>query len=578
MKTGLLDFIESYGFLSVLTTIFLVSGFYFQPNLGGRGLYLPFNIATWLVASIGIGLALLLTSYRKTIRLPDNFLFILSAPIFIIISGFFADASQPISWAFRQLFITGGVFFLFALFQFNTTEKSINQILLIIIFSASLHSIIGLFEIYYPSLISSFLPTDQQRTPTSIFQQINVQATYLVTGIALTLYLISRPFINTINPFITATLLAGTTTCSYIIIYSGSRVGLLSAASSILLLFIFRRHQLARGKAKKLTIAFLIALSFGAILGSQGTGLDNTIKKTKEIAGGTSSSARLSMYSIAWELIKQEPIKGHGIGSYLKVWNEGTGRFHIQNPGAKLPPYVTHPHNELAYWLIEGGIVSILGILLGVIAVIISFTKCGLQRGGSYAALLLPITLHTQVELPFYISATHWFLWLLLIFLSLRHQTKTYDIKVSNAASILMRSFAVLLVIFTSYFLAHSDRAQTDIFTYIKQIKTDQPYLKTALNNLYFKQYAEELSLRAYLYQSIKDQNRSGIKTYIEWANEEINVSPRLKLFEDLISAYTALNDEKKKCRIIMKGHYMYPINQSLKEINLNCIGRKTTI
>jgi len=205
---------------------------------------------------------------------------------------------------------------------------------------------------------------------------------------------------------------------SFVIVYSGSRVGLLSLVISLLLLFIFRGRLLLRNKL--LLLCAIIAITSGTIAGK--SGMERSFAQTMNIAQGVSRDARINMYSIAFELIVQKPLLGHGIGNYLRVWNLQTGDYFARHPDAVLPLYITHPHNELVYWLIEGGVVIVLGILAAIVAVVLGLIRCGPRRAAGYTAILLPITLHTQVELPFYISSVHWFLWLFLIFVVLRHQ------------------------------------------------------------------------------------------------------------------------------------------------------------
>lgn len=77
--------------------------------------------------------------------------------------------------------------------------------------------------------------------------------------------------------------------------------------------------------------------------------------------------------------------------------------------------------------------------------------------------------------------------------------------------------------------------------------------------------------MRSHLYRSISTNDRKGIETALNWTNHQIKVNPELKLFEDLISAYTALNQEDNKCRIIKQGNYMYPGNTILKTMSEQC-------
>jgi O-antigen polymerase len=59
--------------------------------------------------------------------------------------------------------------------------------------------------------------------------------------------------------------------------------------------------------------------------------------------------------------------------------------------------------------MIEGGLFIIIGILTVMFVVVLALIRCGKQRSAGYVAMLIPITLHTQFEQPFYISSLHWF-------------------------------------------------------------------------------------------------------------------------------------------------------------------------
>ncbi|MCZ6797963.1 MAG: O-antigen ligase family protein, partial [Gammaproteobacteria bacterium] len=400
------DFYLLAGFLIFLFTI---APLYYQPNLGGRGLELTFNIATWAVATGLICYATFLITVRKSIRLPHRFLFFIAVPVVIILSNLVTGTSQPVAFFFRELFIVGGLFFFFALFQFKLRPYQIEWILLAIALSTLVHSTIGILQIISPDIFGGWFATRGDDVPRGIFQQINVQVTYLATGIAISIYLLSRPIARRFNPVISGLVILSIALSSFVIVYSGSRVGLLSLVISLLLLLVFRRRQLLHNKV--LVLCAIIAITSGTVVGKDG--MEGSFAKTMDlaqgmnIAQGVSRDARINMYRIAFELIAQKPVLGHGIGNYLRVWNLQTGDYFARHPDALLPPYITHPHNELVYWLIEGGVVIVLGILAAIVAVVLGLIRCGPRRAAGYLAILLPITLHAQVELPFYISSVH---------------------------------------------------------------------------------------------------------------------------------------------------------------------------
>jgi len=565
------DFLLLIGFVLFL---FLLAPLYYHPNTGGRGLELTFNISTWAVAISIICFAVYLITARQVIRLPQKYLFFVAVPVVIILNNLVTGTSQPVPFFFRELFILGGLFFFFALFQFRLLPYQIEWILLAIALSTLVHSAIGILQVTNPEIFGGWFATKGDGVPRGIFQQINVQVSFLATGIAISIYLLSRPIAKRFNPVISSLVIVSIALSSFVIVYSGSRVGLLSLVISLLLLFIFRGKQLLHNKV--LVLCAIIAISSGTIFGKNG--MERSFAKTMDvvqgmnIAQGVNRDARINMYSIAFKLIAQKPLLGHGIGNYLRVWNLQTGDYFGRHPDAKLPPYITHPHNELVYWLIEGGMVIVLGILAAIVAVVLGLIRCGPRRAAGYIAMLLPISLHTQVELPFYISSLHWFLWLFLIFVIMRHQVFSKNLSISAAGNKLIQAFSLIVFIGSLYFLQHTSRAQADMWNYVHQQPDNPSHLEIALSNHYFGYKAEEIAMRVSLYNAVAANDTEQIMQYVQWSSDRLAIRPTLKLFEDLIYAFTHLNDHESQCSVIRLGLSMYPVNKPLKELNQSCI------
>jgi len=558
---------------ALLTALFLFAPLYYQPNLGGIGLNLTFNIAVWGVASFLIGTGIYLIAATQRFIRPINTWAYLVFPVVIILSGIIAASSQPIPWFFRQIYVIGGILFLFALFQFNIKQQQIERTLYVVVASTFINTLMAIIQIFSPELIQGWMATYNNH-PVGVFQQVNVLSSYLATSIIISFYLISRPSINSAAITTKAFLITHIGSSAFIITYIGSRSGVLSAAIGILILFISRRQQLT--KKAMLTLIALGALLGGAIPG--GTiegGFKQLSQKSIDATKGTGSSARIGIYSVTLELIAQKPGAGHGIGNFQRVWNLQASDYYLRNPDTKLPFDVEHPHNELAYWLIEGGIISVAGIVIAFGAIILTLIRCGLNRGGSYTALLTPITIHAQVEQPFYLSSLHWFLWLFLIFLALRHRTINSTVPLSLAATRAIKVSAILGCIGSSYFLIHTARAQADIHAYKTKQENRAPYLQVALNNLYFKSYAEELAMRNMLYSSRLDKNTEQVHRFIQWAEQRNNINPNFFIFQDLVNAYGFLGLKDERCKTIHAVAMLQPTNERLKTADYACKNSK---
>ncbi len=543
--------------------LFVFSPFYAQANAGGSGLELTYNIPLWAVACWIITAGALFSVKDKCFVYAKSWPYILIFPLIVIISSLMAELTQPIAWLFRQLYILGGVLFLFALFQYQAKQATIDRILFILVIATGLHAVLGTMQIVAPN----YFPPNNNSVPRGMFQQINVQVSFLATGLVIGLYLISRPNFRFASIAVKSILILAFTLALYVLIASGSRVGLLSLLLGIPLVVWSRFHQL---KSHKGLLIVLFLSSCGAFVAGQ-AGLEKTLDKTAQLKEQSYSTSRLAMYTIGMELIAQEPVHGHGIGGFLKAWNTQASDFVTRHPETSLPRYVTHPHNETLFWMIEAGLPALFGIISFAVGIGIALYQCGFQRGGAYAAMLLPITLHTQVELPFYISSLHWFIWLFLIYLVLRHRTKTVELNLSMAMTRLIQLVAVSLAVGVTLFMINTARAQADIYDFIYNKNAQSPYLQVALNNLYTKPYAEQMAMRSMLYASIQNKDRKKVEIFERWAMEYVDKSPELKMYEDLISTSVFLRPEAKGCDAIMAGLAMYAHNEPLQKASEKC-------
>ncbi len=270
----------------------------------------------------------------------------------------------------------------------------------------------------------------------------------------------------------------------FLIAYSGSRVGLLSAIAGIFVLFTCRWQQfLNRKSLLAISIALILA---GTLSGKEG--LKETSAKLQTVANSSLEDSRKNIYAVAIDLFTEQPIQGYGIGSFQKEWHKQKAIYIKEHTNATFPPErLSHPHNEIMFWLVEGGILVVAGILISFFTVVFAAIKCGWRRGLSYLAMLLPIGLHTQVELPFYISNIHWFMMMSLIFILLCHSQSSRTIELSKAAKITAQATAIMTFIGVTFFMGHSIQANNAIVSFLKGRSTEPLLLKPAMENAFFK-------------------------------------------------------------------------------------------
>ncbi len=545
----------------MLAVLFLLAPLYYHPNLGGAGLRIPHNSTIWLVALVFITFSLNKVIKAESFQLPRYFGYLAAFPLLVILSGFLAGVEQPLSWLFRILFILGGFAFLFSLFQHNLKAGRWDRLLLIIALSGLIHAGVGLLQIWLKQDMPYLLPKSPEGIPDGFFQQVNNQASYLVTCIALAFYLASRPLLQNRLLALQLLLAVMVLASSFILGISGSRIGLLTLVIALPVILLARKIQLINNK--RFSALLIVAVISGFMLGAVQSG-GRVLDKTAAVQEGYTGSARLGIYHISADLLVEEPLFGHGIGSFPRVFQYAKPDFYQEQPDAKLPKEkVGHPHNELLQWMVEGGVTALLGILVATIGVLLALTKSGGSRGWSYFALLLPLSFHTQVELPFYMSAMHWLAFMILLavplklFSTQRNNLMTVYAKKLSAISLLVISLILMAA------LAHTIRANWDFVSFYKGQQNEDP-LPIAKKNPFLSEQAQWIDMSAMMYSSMQYDLRENVAYYAQWGEQLLETNPDIDLYAKLLDAYEYLDKKAAYCETAREGNLIYPRSEKM--------------
>ncbi|MDF1587647.1 MAG: Wzy polymerase domain-containing protein [Gammaproteobacteria bacterium] len=557
-----------------LLMLLLTSSLYFHINTGGTGLRLPNNILIWSSAAIIGFYSLWRFSKQHTLYLPQHTLLLLAFPLLTLYGGMVSGIEIPQQWLFRLLYIWGGGLFLFSLFQYRLKQGRLDRLLLAVLAIAFIHAVVGMIQIFFVNDIPSWLPINSSGVPTGLFQQINNQASFQVTAILIALWLFSRPRIRRSSGWqflIVLIMMAG---AAFVAGYSGSRVAALGFLLALPLFIISRWRFIVQDKLRWLAISLvLVSALFGANQFENQRGLTSVLEKTTAMNAGFSGSARLGMYTIAFDVIKQAPFLGHGIGSFVRVWQFAKPDFYAEHPDAVLPPQrVSHPHNEVIFWLVEGGAIAGIGLAAFAFGVIITLIKLPHSRRYAYGAMLLPIALHTQVELPFYISSLHWFVFLFLLFVVLQASTQPYQLKLSIAAVKLIKLATIVGALAAFVFLSSSMMANLEFKRYqMKQVAKGSDPLAIALHHPYFKKFATEIMMISLFNSSVRYALDDNVRLFAEWAEQELKYNPNIAFYTLAVQANQYLKQDQHACIIAKKGLSLYPIDPRLKTAVEQC-------
>ena len=384
----------------IFIALLFAAGFYYTKNTGGAGLMVPHASAVWIVAVLAISIGIIILCRSRKIYLPHYWLGLAMLPLGFIISGFLAEVYRPLEWAFRIGFVTGGALFFFALFQYRPSRRTLESVLFFLVIASFLQSLIALAQIHQLYSLQHWIPITPGKMGGS-FQQYIMLASFLATGLVTSLYLLTVPGFAARSRLYKAMLYVSITFTISFILASGSRVGLLGLLLGSLLLLLSRRRVL--WKRKNRSIPMLIAIAIGIGYGFHLSDGLSRVEKTMQRDGY--ENHRYVIYELSWDLFTEKPLFGHGLGSFPRVFQEKRIPFQKEHPNARSSPGMySHPHNEILFWLVEGGSVSVLGIIIASTVTLIQLIRIGLSRGLAYMGLILPITLHTMTELPFYLS------------------------------------------------------------------------------------------------------------------------------------------------------------------------------
>lgn len=355
------------------------------PNHGGSGLALPQNLLAWSVLALIALWCAVTAQHRKTVYPPGVLWIVIGAALW----------SLPILWspspawqwnALPKVLALWGLVAVWLILLKSTTCHLIKrQWLLILVIATVLQVIYGAGQL---SDIAS-LPKGR---PYGSFQQINVYASFLATGLlcALWLFTLSRRKLALILSAVALVITPA------MLVLLQSRTGYLGAIIGSAIMLLARRQH--RRPALVLlmtgTLAGLCLLYFGP---KYFPGMIPTLVQSEG-----STVQRWYMLRLTWQLICEHPIVGNGYGSFEVL----LGQLSQQIPPGIESTTIQYPHNEFLYTWMEGGIVAVAGLLLMVAGVCIRLWGKGVRRWTGLA-LLLPIAIHMNLEYPLYQSVTH---------------------------------------------------------------------------------------------------------------------------------------------------------------------------
>ncbi|MBP0048858.1 O-antigen ligase C-terminal domain-containing protein [Marinobacterium sp. AK62] len=568
-------------FLFIIALFSLLPLLYF-PNPGHDALLIPFNIFIWEIVAASVFFAGLYIYKHKTLVFPRYAIWILALPAGMILSGFLTGLERPVDWMFRLGAILMGLLFFFSLFQFQPNRRMLDNAIYIILFGMLANALISFLQMMPGRPLSGLIPHPETPRAVGVFMQPNILASAMVTAILLALYQISSPAFGKRSGLIKLLCFATLFAASMIVLSTGSRIGLLGLVFSLPLLLFARYKVFAR--RRHLALAAMVVFAAGC-----GTGLmvsEGALKAYSKLErlAEEGTEARPHVYRISWELFTEKPISGHGIGSFQSVFHERAAEYQAERGGEPLIGHArfTHTHNELLFWAVEGGILALSGIVVLLAVTLIQAWRLGRQRGLALLALMTPIALHTQTELPFYSSIYHWVLFLFLAFMLFRPLCRFYQVERSETVLVPIPAAGMAVLVATLMFCTSTFGTARDLTRFLLYKEVNMQELRAAQDNLYFNEFATLLSMKVLLNLDLKQNTQHWTQTYINWTEDYLQKIPETSSFHDLALAYNHLGMKQKAHEVIDRGLYLFPqhpvIGSAREKINNRAPAQAATI
>ncbi len=547
----------------------------YLPNMGGSGLKLPINIIAWLVMALVCALIWLSKSKGTVQGIDSNTCIILLGVLILGIPLLYTPSQWLEAGALRWGGLVGGVFFYISLLQYDLSHKKRYWIIAGILIAVLLQTAIAITQIFDPDNVPAWLRYPRLFSrPYGVFQQVNVLATFVATGLALVLMLlifselpVSRSRINNLKMCILGVMLLIFTS---LLVWLQSRIGWVSGILVCLMMLLIGVKAASRKRVMFALLLQGLAVSFAMFIQTEGH--VNVVDHT------ASNNARLLILDGTLKMIVSKPILGWGYGGFEYSFQHFRASQHLSTLSLGV---VRHPHNEILLWWVEGGLVSLSGLLVlfyaGIKIIKRAWHALDAQAHkdkyrGCFPLLVIvvltPMLLHTQTEYPFILSTPLWLIFLLLLaMLQSQFNVSTPPPALKSKALKFVDITIISVSVIAAYLFAIGLYANFKLTSFERDGLTEISGAKRAMNFdlginterwLYDKNLFELI-----FFERAKD--KEVLNKYRDWA--ELYLSKRIdrNVYGNLCGVFFLLNDEKSYLRMKEEAHLLFPDDPRFK-------------
>lgn len=514
---------------------------------GGVGLYFSYNIFAWLITSILIALGLWQITLNKRIYYSKMLLWLSLGCVFLVIPVFydfeFTDHAIP-----RILALIGGLLFLFSLYQFQLSKLDALHLLSLILLAVLIEACFGLmqFFIFEEGDWGGYIVGSSR--PHGVFLQPNVMASFMATGLAIALFLSIKKSLFKNRLAFKCLITFSLFVTSFLLILLQSRTGFVGALAVLLLSapYLYKKNR----KQFTINIAIVVIATLSAFISLEHSDIPVRGSQVYENVG-----ARDVIFIVSVDMIKEKPLLGYGYGGFERGFIDHFNHYAIEHPeiGNTLTR-LSHPHNEVLFWVVEGGVVALLAFVFFTIGYITTWLRLPFKKGLVLLGLIFPILLHSQLEFPFYSSVSHWLVFLIMLWVLDRYSLAEDEESdyIDCPQTFLIRFFALLIpAIFVPFLLTALHTADI-LVEHEKSPKKSLERFNDIINPIAWQSRLDAAVYAHILIAGIREHDVVKLKSYLYWALKRIKHKPRPILYKNSLLILRALN-QVEACKLLLK-------------------------
>jgi len=557
--------------MNTQTVFGLVCGMYwllgmhfFMHNRGGAGLYLPFNAWGWVFGSLAIGLGLWQIAKRQRLVFSSMQAWLWAGGLLLLLPMAYPGFEFKANALPRLLGLFAGLLFLLGLYQWKLDRQDRDKLLHLLLGAVAIEALLGLVQ-FYLLTPGNWIGYDvQANRPYGIFQQPNVMASFMATGLALACWLELRS--DDRGGWLKVLRYGVILAASLLLTVLQSRVGQLGG---VLVLLLFAPQLLQR---RHWVIVALVAVGVATGLLFKPEG-HRAVQRGFEMY--QSIGVRTLFWSHALDLMAQAPWSGWGYGGFESTFLTQYAAKVALDPGLpSLGENITHPHNEFLYWGVEGGLAALLGLLLMVGALVGRLSRAGGVKAMGLLALLTPILLHTQTEFPFYHAVALW--WALLLLIHVMDAEVEEDVQARGGRTWresvheprwLMRLSALLIPLAVLPYMLSGLHTAWLVTKFEREGRIQADLLQDIVNPLPWLDRIQTIAHTLRLQEGLFTRNPDPLEAYLGWAQTQVRETPRVRLYANMALALQALDRTDEARHIQAQGLRLYPGHPSLTKV-----------